>query len=257
MRTAQMHRQGAGVIMATATRTMRAWAAVALLALCAAPAAAQDGVLYGRVTSEDGVPLSGAEVRVSVLNAAVRTDANGQFRIPGVPSGLYYFGVRQVGFHPAADLLRFSNGDTLDIVLEPVEATKKLDTVTVQARADAAWERDLRRYAAALEAARFGTVFTEQDIRDRNPIWTSDLFQTQAGFRVVGGGGSAVVYGSRSNCLPGIFVDGQLVRGMRVNDITPTFIKLMVIYRSVANVPPQYQDARVNSNCGTILLFTL
>ena len=71
-----------------------------------------------------------------------------------MPTGLYYFGVRKTGYHPATDLLRFAGGDTLDVVLDRVAATKKLDTVQVQARADAAWEREMRRFASGASMPR-------------------------------------------------------------------------------------------------------
>jgi len=239
--------------------------AVALLALTmlgvmllgltlAAPAWAQT-VLVGKVSDESGAPIQGADVQVSTVQGRFTTDADGWFRVTGVPTGLYYFGVRRIGYRPAADLLRYSSGDTLDVMLERI--SPELDTVKVQARADANWMRDLRRYELAIDASRFGTVISEDDIAKRRPIWTSDLFNTQPGFMVSGGGAMARVLSSRGRCTPILFLDGQVARGFSVNDVAPSFIKLMVVYRSANNAPAQFQVLGANPNCGLIAIFTM
>ena len=243
--------------MHTTVRRKLPFTVVALLVTAAAPLPAQPGVLVGRVLTDEGAAIAGAEVRTSFTQEVVRTAADGSFRVPGVPSGLYYFGIRQEGYHPVTDLLRFSANDTLQVFLERVVASRKLDTLQVQARSDAAWERDMRRYGLAIEASAMGTVLTEQDIARRNPIWTSDLFLNMNGFSVSGGGGAARVFGSRSQCLPALFLDGQFAPAFRVNDIAPAYIKLLITYRGASTVPAQFQDPRANTNCGTIALFTL
>ncbi len=226
----------------------------AALLMAAAPLSAQ-GVLVGRVADERGTPIPGADVRVSSVSQQVTTDADGWFRVSPMPTGLYYFGVRRIGYRPAADLLRFAANDTVDVTLERIGP--ELDTVRVQARADAAWEREMRRYNLAIDAARFGNVLTARDIEERKPIWTSDLFQTQPGFTVMGGGGGARVLGSRGRCPPAVFVDGQFVPGFGINDIQPRAIKLLVSYRSGASMPAQLQVPRANTNCGAIMVFTI
>lgn len=262
---APSHPQGAGEYMShivnlTSTSASMATVRFARLLVCvgllalAAPVAAQT-VLVGRVVDEKGTPIAGADVQVGSVKGAFNTDADGWFRVNGVPVGLYYFGVRRIGYRPAADLLRFTPGDTIDVMLERI--TPDLDTVKVQARADAAWQRDLRRYELAIDAARFGAVITEDDIAQRQPLWTSDLFQTQSGFTVVGGGASARVVSSRGRCTPTVFIDGQIARGFNANDISPRFIKLMVVYRSATMAPAQLQLVGGDPNCGLIAIFTM
>ncbi len=237
----------------------RRGARVALLATVllagASSAFAQGGTLVGRVTDEAGVPVPGAEVRVGGVAGTTQSDQDGAFRVTGVRVGLFYFGVRRVGYRPASDMLRFSGNDTIDVVIDRI--TPDLDTVKVQARADASYERDMRRYDFAVEAARFGDVITDGDIASRKPVWTSDLFQTMAGFRVNGMGSRARVSGARASCSPVIFIDGFATPGFSINDISPHLIKLIVAYRSASSVPPQFQTVRGNSNCGTIVIFTM
>jgi len=227
----------------------------AMMALTlAAPASAQT-VLVGKVTDESGTPIPGADVQVGTVQGRFTTDADGWFRVTGVPVGLYYFGVRRIGYRPAADLLRYASGDTIDVMLERI--SPELDTVKVQARADAMWMRELRRYELAIDASRFGSVISEDDITKRRPVWTSDLFTTQAGFAVDGGGVTARVISTRGRCAPTLFIDGQIARGFNVNDIAPSFIKLLVVYRSANNAPAQLQVVGGNPNCGLIAIFTM
>lgn len=230
---------------------------VAAAACLTAPLAgsAQGGVLVGRVVDQAGVPVPGAEVRVGGLEATAESDNDGWFRVRGVHTGLFYFGVRRIGYRPASDMLRFSGNDTVDVMIERI--SPELDTVKVQARADAQYERDLRRYEFAVEAARFGTVITEDDIARRRPVFTTDLIQNLAGFRVIGNGSRARIQGTRSGCSPALFIDGMYVPGYNINDIAPDFIKLVIAYRGLAGVPPQYQNMRADSSCGTIVIITM
>ena len=232
----------------------RTFCALALLLGVSISASAQ-GTLVGRVTDEAGAPVPGVEVRVGGVSGTTSSDQDGWFRVPGVRVGLFYFGVRRVGYRPASDMLRFTGNDTVDVMIERI--SPELDTVRVQARADAQWERDMRRYEFAIDAARFGTVITQEDIERRAAMWTTDMLQTQAGFRVIGNGSRARIVGSRAGCSPVIFLDGMPVPGFNINDIAPQFIKLIVAYRSAASVPAQLQTARGDANCGTVAIFTM
>ncbi len=224
-----------------------------VLALWPAHADAQGG-LTGRVTDESGNPVAEADVRVAGIGSIARSDYAGWFRVPDAPLGLMWFGVRKLGYRPVADLIRLSPGDTIDVVIERIGP--ELDTVRVQARADAYYERELRRFSQALEAARFGNVMTADDIARRQPIVTSDLFQAAAGFRVIGSAGSAMVVG-RGNCRPTIVVDGFPDGALRVNDVLPQSIRLLITFTSFSQLPAQFQFPTSNRNCGAIIIYTM
>jgi hypothetical protein len=211
--------------------------------------------LTGRVTDESGAPIAGAEVLVNRFSDGVFTDSDGMFTVPDVSYGLYYYGVRKHGYRGSADLLRFKLGSTLGVLLEEIGADK--DSVKIQKRSDAMLERELRRFALAIEASRFGNVITEEDIVNRSPLFVSDLFLTQPGFTVIGTGNGSRVVGSRGRCLPTIFLDGQVARGFNINDMSPQFIKLLIAYRSASTIPAQLQIVDGNPNCGVIAIFTV
>ena len=222
-----------------------------------APLPAQDAPragFVGRVTDTDGQPIADADARARGVTSLGRTGLDGWFRVPDAPTGLMWFGVRKLGYRPVADLIRLSPGDTVDVVLERIGP--ELDTVKVQARADAAWEREMRRFSQALEASHFGDVMTADEIERRRPVLTSDLFRTMIGFRVVGAGGGVAVVGRR-NCRPLIIVDGIPDGYMRVNDILPQSIRLLITYRSFAQLPSLFQFPTANRDCGAIVMYTM
>ncbi len=233
------------------TRAMLASAAL----LVAPTLAAAQATLTGRVTDESGAPIAGAEVLVNKFSDGVLTDSDGMFTVPNVSYGLYYYGVRKNGYRGSADLLRFKQGSTLGVMLEEIGADK--DSVKIQKRSDAMLDRELRRFALAIEASRFGNVITEEDIVNRSPLFTSDLFLTQPGFVVIGSGNASRVVGTRARCIPTVFLDGQVARGFNINDMSPQFIKILIAYRSASTIPAQLQLIDGNPNCGVIAIFTV
>ncbi len=235
-------------------RSFVAFATITALLSAAVPATARAQLtLVGRVTNESGLPIAGAEVRVSGKRSRALSDSTGHFRVVDVNSGLVYFGVRRVGFRPVADLMRVMGGDTLDVVLEALPAM--LDTVVTQSEVDGQWERVLRRYGVMLEDARFGSVITARDIVERDPQWMSDMLQGQVGFTVVGNGSAAEILG-RSRCRPNMFVNGLFAMGFHLNNMQPGAIQLMVLYRNFTALPSQLQVPMADRRCGGIVIYT-
>jgi len=212
-------------------------------------------LLIGFVKDQLGNPIEGAEIVIGSDVTRSTTDEDGRFRIAGIPVGVTYIGARRLGYLPAVDLVRLSPADTLQFVLDHIG--QKADTVKVKARAEAAWQRDLRRYELATEMARFGAVLTDRDIAERAPIVTSDLLQARNGFTVIGSGARARVVGSRSRCSPTVLLDGQALVAFNINDIMPNTIKLLVTYPGFATLPIAMQSMRGDPNCGVIAIISL
>ena len=210
--------------------------------------------MVGRVTTQGGRPIDGAEVRVGSQRTRFFTDSLGYFRVPDVGDGLVSFGVRRLGYLPIAELWRVRPGDTLDIALEP--AALGLDTVRVVAELEEEWERSLRRYGIMLRDARLGSIITASDIANRQPQWLSDMLVGQVGFTVIGNGTGAQVLG-RARCRPNVFVDGQFAMGFSLNNVQPGAIRLMVLYRNFTALPSQLQLPFADRRCGGIVIYTL
>ncbi|WP_022834589.1 TonB-dependent receptor [Salisaeta longa] len=98
------------------------WLLVGVLAL-PLPAHAQDaGVLQGVVTDQDTQePLPGANVVLDGTQRGASTDADGEYRIDGLPAGTYTVRVTFVGYEPATRTVDIAAGETetLDLVLAP------------------------------------------------------------------------------------------------------------------------------------------
>lgn len=228
--------------------------ACVVLGLAATNAASAQLPMVGRVSTQAGRPIDGAEVRVSSQRTRYFTDSTGLFRVPDVGDGLVSFGVRRLGFQPFAELWRVRPGDTLDIVLDAVALG--LDTVEVVAELEEEWERSLRRYGIMLRDARLGSIITASDIANRQPQWLSDMLVGQVGFTVIGNGTGAQVLG-RARCRPNVFVDGQFAMGFNLNNVQPGAIRLMVLYRNFTALPSQLQLPFADRRCGGIVIFTL
>lgn len=235
-------------------RRVFAAAIAGLLSVLPWPALHAQLPMIGRVTTEQGAPIVGAEVRIESRRARVLTDSAGYFRIPDVGNGLVSFGVRRLGYQPLAELLRVRAGDTLDIVLDRV--VLGLDTVRVVGELEEEWERALRRYGIMLQEARLGSVITADDIAERQPQWLSDMLYGQVGFTVVGNGTGAQVLG-RSSCRPNIYVDGLHTMGFNLNNMQPGAVRLMVLYRNFTALPSQLQVPFADRRCGGIVIHTL
>lgn len=97
-------------------RGLAAGAAVAVLVLVAASAGrGQDGSIRGRVQSAGtGVAVAGAQVGVVELDRRVRADADGGYRLGGLPAGRYTLEVR-APFHLPARLEGIEVADEAEV----------------------------------------------------------------------------------------------------------------------------------------------
>ena len=113
---------------------------LALLALSAVPAAAQDrGSVAGKVADKrSGHALAFASVTVAEAKRGVLTDSEGQFLIPGLPPGTYEVRVQFLGYKPEVRTgVVVAGGKTVSVnftLEEQVVATTKEVEVTAERR---------------------------------------------------------------------------------------------------------------------------
>ncbi len=117
--------------------------------LAATPAAAWDGT----VTDASGAAVPGARVQLhsaaGSLLASVSTDAEGRYKLPGIPRGAYRLSVSAEGFAPRETAVRLDGGP-LRTVLEPAAVYTH---VTVSARRGAVDEQSSSPYVVAVKDA--------------------------------------------------------------------------------------------------------
>ncbi len=118
-----------------------AWCCIACTAASAADPAGATGVVTGSVSSaEDGKPLGGALVKVAGTGLSGVTDADGRFRIEGVPAGTRYLEATHPAFESAIASVEVAAGSdaTSAVMLAPLP---EASTIVVQERLVRAGER--------------------------------------------------------------------------------------------------------------------
>jgi len=119
--------------MATANRLRSLHAVLlgsALAALLPSIAAAQAGVITGRVTDESGgAPLEAARVVLSGTALIQTTNREGQYTFRGVSPGAYQLRVLRVGYRPATQTATVAEGETATLDFAMTAAPVQLDEI--------------------------------------------------------------------------------------------------------------------------------
>ncbi len=97
------------------------------------------GAIEGKVTDSEGIPIPGAEVKISSPNMiggtrSIVTDANGKFRIIGLQPGTYSIGVSLPGFTPQRRervMVSVQKTITIDFVLQIGKLEEEVTVVAV------------------------------------------------------------------------------------------------------------------------------
>lgn len=94
------------------------------------PAFADELALRGRVVhASTGEPIAKALVRIPDLSRSTRTDAEGRFAFPSLPTGRYVVGVHAEGFENVHTHVTLPRAEALDVALEPLAAVREVITV--------------------------------------------------------------------------------------------------------------------------------
>lgn len=108
-----------------------------LLFLLVAPAHAQDGVITGTVTSQEGQPLAGAQVSLTQTGYGVTTNENGVYRIPDVRPGTYNLEVTYIGYATTREQnVVVDEGELVTIDVQLSRQTLQLQGIRVTGVAD-------------------------------------------------------------------------------------------------------------------------
>lgn len=95
---------------------------------------AQDGgSLNGTITDENGMPISGATVKIEGLKKGAITDEDGKFVIDNVPAGNYKVVLSFVGFESLSQSVAVQGGKASQLNLKMQESFGQLDEVVISA----------------------------------------------------------------------------------------------------------------------------
>ena len=239
--------------------------AVLLLAAAAIPIAARaQSVFFGRVLTDSGVVIAGAEVFLNGPQNIQRTNARGEFRFTAVPAGDHIVGVRTPGFAPAIDTIEVADAGEvrrdyrlarIETILPKVPVT----TTLLDRKLSDFYERRRMGIGRFLDSAEFAK---------RGGTKTSDRLATLPAIRIEYRGMQAIVTntrtrsrgepGSRSWCRALVWLDGvNLGTGYNVNELDPSIIAAVEWYAGEASIPARFAVPQKGSDryCGVLVIW--
>lgn len=233
---------------------------VALLALGAGSVRAQHGALHGVIVDSLGAPIPGVEVSIFGLGLVTRTDSLGRLVFAELPQGSLDLTIRHLGYHAQADRVTITGAPYDSVRFRLAEQLVSLSEVDVSAAERHPFFQgfDQRR------ARGIGTFVTREQIDAQHTSTPSDLFRTIPQVRLVHAGmgmgirfpSNQVIRGRGSSfCAPLIWLDGQKVPGMEIDDLRATDIEAIELYRGVATTPAQFATGGV-IQCGAVVVWT-
>jgi hypothetical protein len=187
-----------------------------------APGAAKATVLRGSarlagiVRGPDGHPKPGARVTVHGSGLSAITDANGEFRIVGLPAGTFSAEARAIGLSPVTVPVDLSSARTESVTITLAKpAATTLAAVTVYGNRPN--ELQAMEEFATRRRQGFGHYLVAADLR--NHFTVTDALKSVPGIQVVPTATGTAIYGSRgcsgaqgcteAGCRPAIFLDGH------------------------------------------------
>jgi hypothetical protein len=234
--------------------------AVGFLRVDAATAQMSRRELVGMVRDSTGAAIEGATVDIE--GASARTDAKGAFQLWTADIDTLTISVRRLGFIPISAMVSARHRQWDTVVVEMERNAQVLAALTVKGattrRALGLRDFDDRR------AKGLGIFVTRTEITDRNVFRPSDVLRNKRGVHLVrlsngyyGVRFAAYSGGRRGACAPDIWIDGQMARGLEIDDVSATDIEGMELYESFASVPFEFTPRSVSAGrCGTIVIWT-
>jgi TonB-linked SusC/RagA family outer membrane protein len=127
--------------------------AFALAFLAVAPVGAQTGTISGRVATEAGTPVDGAQVYLVGTAIGTRTAANGRYTIVNVPPAQYRVRAQMIGFRPVEQPVTVAAGQTATLDYTLKQQAVSLDALVVTGTAGTARNREVGNSIAQIDLA--------------------------------------------------------------------------------------------------------
>ena len=207
-----------------------------------------------------GAPVAGVEASIVSLGRVSRTDSLGRFTFASLPSGGLDIGVRRLGYRSQSRHVKITAApcDSLAFVLvtQPVPLAEMDALGTTRHPLFQGFDQRHERGN--------GTFVTREQIDAQNTVTASDLFRTIPQVRLVrAGAGVGVRFPSNQAfrgrgstlCTPMLWLDGQQMPGMEIDDVRATDIEAIELYRGAARTPPQFAAPGL-AQCGAIVVWT-
>lgn len=229
----------------------------------ALPLLAQPGrrELVGVVRDAAGRPVEGASVEIH--GGTARTDAKGAFQLFTGPVDTLTISFKRPGYAPIEALISATRRQWDTVIVEMEQISQRLPGVKVEEDRNRRAYEGLRTFDER-KAIGIGLFITRDDITSRNSLRLSDVLQARRGITLVrlsigrmGVRFAQYANGSRGRaCIPDLWLDGQRVHDMEIDDIGANNVEKMELYDSFASVPSQFGQSRNSVPCGTIVIWT-
>ncbi|MEO7084202.1 MAG: TonB-dependent receptor [Gemmatimonadaceae bacterium] len=219
-------------------------------------ARAQPGVLRGVVYDSSGAPLADVDIGIVSVHRLARTDAKGRFSIDHLPSGAVEVTARRLGYTPQTLNLTVNEGLEYSYTITLVAQATTIDGMDVtEKRQRAGVEEFYQRRTRGI-----GVFFTRDDLLARHARIPSDILQSTPGVRFVRAGtGKGIRFTSPSNgrreCIPSLWIDGQLAQGAELDDVSVNDVEGIEVYQSMSTTPAQFWRGN-GTPCGTIVVWS-
>ena len=237
-------------------------AITAIFGAIASTTHAQGSVLVGRVLTDSGMVLAGAEVVLNTPQNSQRTNDNGEFKFSAVPAGRQIVGVRMFGFAPRVDTIEVAEAGEIrrEFKLSRIETTLPEVPVTATILDRKLFEfHDRRKFGMGrfLDSAEFAKAAGTR---------TSDKLSKLPGLMIVPGRGLAAYVTStrtlararRGSCTANVWLDYMnLGSGFNVNELDPSVIAAVEWYAGTSTVPARFAvPAKPGTQyCGTLVIW--
>jgi TonB family protein len=232
---------------------------VAFLTVCVAWRAHAQGTLTGHVRDSMGLGIADAEVFVAggVLRAV--TDAEGAFRLRGVPASAASVAIRRIGFRMATWDVVVSDGATADITVVLQLLPQQMPRVVV-AEHQVALDPHLAGFRDRMQK-RSGHFFTRDRIESLHATLFTDIFRGMASVHVGPVKGTNIRRGVRfrgSLCAPVVFIDGFAVAAAEFDFdmLDPVGVEAVEVYMDAATAPTELMGPRGGDRCGVIAIWS-
>lgn len=226
--------------------------------------------LRGMVLSSDDRPVRSVIVDVRRTHRSARTDSSGHFRIDGVPAGTRSVEIRAIGFAPAAHVVQFAAGATVDTSLSIGVTAQDLAAVTVKTPEVAPTLMGMEGFEKR-RAHGLGRFYTKEEIDTHSRSTLADVLTGTIGIHVEytkGGFPLPYLRGTKAGkCIPNFFLDGApfYVDGPGPggahpftdlsSTATPDRIRGMEVYTTAGTMPAEF-DLTSSTSCGSVLIWT-
>ncbi len=159
--------------------------------------------LKGRILSEDGDPIPGANVLVEGTGFGAAADANGHFEIPRLPSGTLVVSISSIGFYSNRMTVVLAVGEQKEVEWTLRVKVFESDEVVVTAS---------RREQPALSVPVSVSILSADELSRRNVISLDDALRSVSGVQVLDNqinirGSSGFAYNTGSRVL--MMLDGR------------------------------------------------